>query len=86
MKETKKISIETEEIISMTCDRCNFKKTKEGNLMGFQEFVSIRFNCGYGSVFNDGDTMLCELCDSCAKNLLGKYLRRQADDCDTRFL
>ena len=60
MKETIKVQVEQERVRSITCDCCK-KKYKESDYLHtfatyeFQEFVSIRLHCGYGSVFGDGD-------------------------------
>lgn len=45
------------------------------NLFEQQEFVSIRHQCGYGSVFEDGDTIEIDICQNCFKKLLGEFVR-----------
>lgn len=38
-----------------------------------QEFVYIRNDCGYGSVFGDGATLAIDICQHCLKDILDKH-------------
>ena len=40
-----------------------------------QEFTHISLSCGYNSVFGDGTTVECDICQHCLQKLLGKYIR-----------
>ena len=67
-----------EVIIKYICDRCGEEIAAE-NYLEFQEVVSIYINGGYGSVFGDGASLSCHLCQRCVKEILGKYLQEAAD-------
>ena len=80
MKEYKTVDASYKEIESKTCDKCGKKAVRgDGNslqhMIEWQEFISIGFTGGYGSVFGDGDSYECDLCQSCVKELIGKYIR-----------
>ena len=63
---------ETAVIKSITCDVC---KEEYKETFDLQEFVHLDFDCGYGSIFNDGNTIECDICQHCLKEKLGDYLR-----------
>lgn len=68
---TKKVS--TEELESITCDYCH---TTHEDIGEMQEFVSIDQFCGYNNmVFGDTARIRLDLCQYCAEDLLGKYIR-----------
>lgn len=73
MKITKIIQRQIEEIQSVVCDCCNKSFDDPFEL---QEFVTIDFSGGYGSVFGDGVKVDGDFCQYCVKELLGKYLRK----------
>ncbi|PTU30310.1 hypothetical protein [Stenotrophobium rhamnosiphilum] len=63
-------------VVGKICDRCNRRAYNDSDFGEFHEFVRIRINVGYGAkAFRDGDLMECDLCEKCAKALLGPYLR-----------
>ena len=71
-------------VSSVKCDVCqdvyvyglnNFKDDME-----LQEFSHINLLGGYGSVFGDGSTIKCDICQNCLKTLLGVYLRIDEDE------
>jgi penicillin amidase len=39
-----------------------------------QEFFSIEKQCGYGSIFGDGEKISADFCQKCFKDLIGSYL------------
>ena len=62
------------------CDVCGkkYKCDKDGNwtnIYEVQEFTIISKQCGYGSIFGDGDIIECHICQHCLKNKLGQYIR-----------
>jgi hypothetical protein len=76
----KAITEEQEVAVSVTCDVCG--KVYKTEISGFdddvfevQEFTHIRLHGGYGSIFGDGDTVECDLCQNCLKDVLGAHLR-----------
>jgi len=78
MKTYTYIKVQQKEIISMTCNKCG-KTTnmKDANsILDFQEWLSINFTGGYGSIFGDGSEYECDLCQQCTNELLGNYLRK----------
>jgi hypothetical protein len=74
VRETKNIKL----VEFVQCDRC--KKKFEPTDMEAQEFFRIQKSCGYGSVFGDETTVETEICQYCAKELLGQYLRIVEDE------
>jgi NMD protein affecting ribosome stability and mRNA decay len=75
MKNYREIKMETVEkhLVSIVCDVCE-REVKE--VFEAQEFINVRFTGGYGSIFGDGDTFECDLCQHCIEKTLGKYLRK----------
>ncbi len=66
-----KREIETSILDAMQCDNCG-KIYKD--IMEIQEFLYIKFQGGYGSIFGDGDTIESDICQYCLiKWLEGKY-------------
>jgi len=57
---------------SVVCDKCG--KTMN-DAYEIQECLSIHEQCGYGSVFGDGNEIELDLCQDCLKELLGDYIR-----------
>jgi len=62
------------------CDRCH-KKYKVGSdpnscdIIEIQEFNTISFSGGFGSVFGDESHVECDLCQHCLKELIGDICR-----------
>ena len=68
----------TQEPVEFTCDICGKSYgclLADEGVMEAQEFINIRFEGGYGSVFGDESKVECDLCQHCLKEHLGKYLR-----------
>lgn len=57
------------------CDKCGRSAKLESGDFEFHEFTSITRTCGYGSGQDDGSTYETDLCQYCAKELLGNYWR-----------
>ncbi len=70
MLKTKIEKREHEIIEKLICDKCGKEITPE-DIMEWQESYSIVFTGGYGSVFGDGVTVTCDLCQDCLKDLIG---------------
>lgn len=68
LTETKQV----ERITAWICDKC---QERYDDPFEMQEFHHIDFVGGYGSVFGDGNQVLCDLCQDCLKELLGPFLR-----------
>lgn len=63
------------------CDRCRAIYANMGNeVFEYQEFLHIYIDGGYQSVFGDGARLECDLCQRCAKELLGQYLRESPEE------
>jgi len=74
MKTYKQVSVTKLFLTSITCDVC--KKTYDVEEWSeIQEFTHILLSCGYNSVFGDGITIQCDICQHCLQKLLGKYIR-----------
>jgi len=78
MKNKKILQIDWEEVISIECDKCKVVYEKD-NWAEFQEILSIKFEAGFeagfGTVFQEGKTYFCDLCQNCVNELLGNYIR-----------
>ena len=74
MRELKieKKEVEVEKLVALVCDVCDKRYT---NHLDIQEFLYINEFGGYTSVFGDGSSIRCEICQHYFKNLLGEYLR-----------
>lgn len=57
----------------LTCDRCNLTASIEEH--EFNNFVSLDFDCTWGSVLGDGHHVDLDLCHSCVDAVLGPWLR-----------
>jgi hypothetical protein len=79
--EKKTIEIEDHKVVGMICDKCKkkFCWADEG-FIEMQESYRITFTGGYGSVFGDGATIECDLCQSCLKALIGDVCRVVGED------
>ncbi len=73
------------EMTAFECDVCRrrYDPTTKNTYDGLQDSIevnevhAISFEAGYGSVFGDGNTVECEVCQHCLKRLLGDYMRVQ---------
>lgn len=69
------IPINQEITINIICDRCKTNIQNNGlEFSELQEMLNIEKECGYGSIFGDGNIYTCDLCQNCVKELLGPYL------------
>ncbi len=67
-----KITKDEFQVTGIICDIC--KKTYI-NSLDIQEFINIKFQGGYSSIFGDGAIMEGDFCQDCIKKLLGDFLR-----------
>jgi hypothetical protein len=67
--------ITTSEPASITCDRCGRSAANEPGDFEFAEYLSIKHNCGYGSIIGDETTLQVDLCQHCIKELLLPFAR-----------
>lgn len=74
MRNFKSLQTVQQVLDSIVCDCCK-TEVHSDDMFQFQERLSLNFSAGYGSVFNDGDVMECDLCQQCVQKLLGPYLR-----------
>ena len=71
------------EMTAFECDVCKkrFDPTEKNTYDGIPASIEVNeahvisFVGGYGSVFGDGNTVECDVCQHCLKRLLGKHLR-----------
>lgn len=66
---------EINKIVSKTCDKCGTTYNAEDEIFECQEFHHINFTGGYGSVFGDSETIECDLCQHCLKDLISSFFR-----------
>ena len=74
MIETGTITESREVVTAVTCDRCGKRMTRAG-WVDWQEMIQFHFTGGYGSVFGDGESFRCDLCQHCVKATLGEYIK-----------
>jgi hypothetical protein len=72
VKNIKVVETTSEEIESITCDKC---KKVYSDIFEIQEFIEIEKIGGYASVFEDGTKIELDLCQHCFKDILGNYIR-----------
>ncbi|MBH9553971.1 hypothetical protein [Inhella gelatinilytica] len=60
----------------LTCDRCG--RTASVDDHEFHSFVSLDFDCTWGSALGDGNHVDLDLCHECVKAVLGPWLRISA--------
>lgn len=60
----------------LTCDRCG--RTASVDDIEFHSFVSLDFDCTWGSALGDGNHIDLDLCHDCVKVVLGPWLRISA--------
>lgn len=79
MEKTKKRKLPINVVISITCDICkdSFKNEVSSidDICKFQETIRIRKECGYGSIFGDGNYIAIDICEPCFKKLFEKNIR-----------
>ena len=67
------------ECVSLTCDKCGEIYSIDDH-QEIQEFHHVSFTGGYSSVFGDGSSVHCDLCQDCLKELIGSFCRIQESD------
>ena len=73
LKKYKTVEIETQELVSMTCDCCGVLSK---NPMDTADWLSWHDRCGYGNIhFGDLNEVQLDLCQVCTFELLGKYVK-----------
>ena len=61
-------------VAQLRCDRCG-AEAQHNVAEGFNNFVQIGFDAGWGSDFGDGNRIDVDLCHACLKTTLGSWLR-----------
>jgi hypothetical protein len=74
MIEYKTKTVEEKVPESITCDVCKKKYYYDKDEMEIQEFLHIRLQGGYSSVFGDGRSIKGDICQRCLNEKLGEYL------------
>jgi hypothetical protein len=89
----KKLALQTVEQVVVTeivCDRCE-RAFDADDVFELQEFVHVRIDGGFASIFGDGTQLTCDLCQRCVRAVLGAFLKPPAqmpgvlpndEDCD----
>ena len=60
--------------IEKICDKCS-KAVTDNDWVEWQEFYSIRFRGGFGSVFGDESWVSCDLCQDCLYEMIKDFAR-----------
>nr|WP_237203814.1 hypothetical protein [Ralstonia solanacearum] len=71
-----------QELAACTCDRCKRRMTPEDG--EWQERLAFDHTCGFDSIFGDGNTVSLDLCQHCAREVLGQWLRITPHDEPTK--
>ena len=61
-------------VAQLRCDRCGAEAQYNVD-DGFNNFVQIGFDAGFGSDLSDGNRIDVDLCHACLKTALGPWLR-----------
>lgn len=69
-----KQTIEQDVCTGFDCDRCGRQFDRE-NFIEWQERLDIQTTAGYGSIWGDGNQLELQLCQECAHDILGPYMR-----------
>jgi len=75
---TETVKQEVPDII--VCDVCKNAYCCTDGWIDVQEFTSIKFTGGYGSIFGDGGLVKCNICQHCLKKLIGNNLTIELED------
>jgi len=59
---------------SIICDCCGHEYNND-DVLEIQEFLTIDFVGGYGSVFGDMRHITCDLCQRCLFEIISPYMR-----------
>ena len=78
MKHYTEVMKKVKMIDGVVCDKCGKRITMD-DIVEYNEMFTYSFIGGYGSVFGDGIEMEIDLCQSCFKEVLGKYLKKVED-------
>jgi len=78
MKKYKEEYIKREFLDSIVCDICQTEYNYEQDELELQEFISINFTGGYGSIFGDGMNVKLDICQHCLYMLIGGYIKYDA--------
>jgi len=70
MRIVKLVDTKENELVAMKCDKCKTEYDVNSDIFEVQEFFEIEQNCGYGSVFGDGDLIRIDICQHCMKKIL----------------
>jgi hypothetical protein len=68
------IAVTKEVLKSIVCDKCH-KEYSEDDIFELQEFLSINFTGGYGSVFGDMTHVECDICQHCLLEMIQDICR-----------
>lgn len=78
MKTYKSINIPSQVASTVQCDVCKRiydLDAANDDIMEVNEFLNVKFVCGYNSVFGDLNRVECDICQHCLKEKLGEFLR-----------
>lgn len=76
MKKYRTITEKRYALSSIQCDKCGITIFPE-DYVEWEEVVSWQTTGGYGSIFGDGTIVGFDLCQHCAKIVLGKYIKER---------
>ena len=66
------VEVKQRELVEWSCSICKLDFIK--NQMEAQEVFHFSLNCGYGSVFGDGNEVYIDICQHCMEERLGEFV------------
>lgn len=66
-------------VSALCCDRCGAEAHYDTD-NGFNNFLQIGFDAGFGSAIGDGTRVDIDICHACLKETLGPWLRLSVSD------
>lgn len=82
MRETKEVTQTVEWTSAIICNKCGrtCKIPEESGDLELQEFLSVEWHGGYGSIFGDELHCSLDLCQHCVMETVGKYVMVMGHD------
>lgn len=74
MRTTRIVETTTQKLVSITCDKCHKEYKEADDDFEIQEFHCINFTGGYGSVFGDETTVICDICQRCLYEMIKNFM------------
>jgi hypothetical protein len=70
MKNYETKSVDQQILKNIKCDYCGKKYDYVNDMFECQEIIQIKHECGYDSVFGDGEFLDIDICQHCFKKII----------------